>query len=68
MEPTELNARMKYSFCGGDVNFAMKYCMDHFAKKSLCFTLGALYSVDECLKVAGDVHVDDKGKGQVTTF
>jgi len=55
MEPTELNARLKYSFCGGDVNFAMKYCMNHFVKKSLSFTLGALYSVDECLKVAGEV-------------
>jgi len=55
MEPTELNARVKYSFCGGDVNANMKYCMDHFEKKSLKFTIGALYSVDECLKVAGEV-------------
>jgi len=55
-----LNARVKYSFCGGDVNVNMKYCMDNWVKKSLCLTAGALYSVDECLKVAGDVHYDDK--------
>jgi len=51
---------VKYSFCGGDVNVNMKYCMDNWVKKSLCLTAGALYSVDECLKVAGDVHYDDK--------
>jgi len=59
MEPTELNARWKYSFAGGDVNLAMNLGLENFSKKSLNFTLGALYSVDECLKVAGDVNVDE---------
>jgi len=45
----------------------MKLGLENFSKKSLDFTLGALYSVDECLKVAGDVKVDEH-HGMKTTF